>query len=106
MAHTDEPLHCQILRGISPNGEFDGDDPWWVIASTLAVRRMSDPAPTPRGSAEPARRRAAPQPAATDGEFVPLAPSSFDEIGLTASEIESLVLKFLLNRGVVSGRSV
>ena len=38
--------------------------------------------------------------------FVPLEPSSFKETGLTDTEIEALILKFLLNRGSATGREI
>ncbi len=43
---------------------------------------------------------------AVDTEFVPLEPSSFRQMELTDTEIESLLLKYLLARGDASGREV
>lgn len=40
------------------------------------------------------------------GAFVPIEPSSLVEAGLTETEVESLILKFLLNRGESTGRSI
>ena len=48
---------------------------------------------------------AAAQPAG-DASFVPIEPSSFREACLTDSEVEALVLKYLLARGDASGRVV
>jgi hypothetical protein len=47
-------------------------------------------------------------PAATDeqGEFIPLEPISFQEAKLSESEVESLILKFLLSRGDAAGREI
>ncbi|MFZ5829072.1 MAG: AAA family ATPase [Planctomycetota bacterium] len=42
----------------------------------------------------------------TKNTFVPIEPSSFDKADLTESEVEALVLKFLLARGDASGRSI
>ncbi len=39
-------------------------------------------------------------------EFVPVQPTSWDETGLTESEVEKLVLKRLLYRGNLSGRGI
>ncbi len=39
-------------------------------------------------------------------EFVPYAPKSLEEAGLTETEVEDLILKFLFRRGVQSGRSI
>lgn len=41
-----------------------------------------------------------------DGEFHPVEPRSLLEAQLTESEVESLVLKYLLSRGDASGRSI
>jgi hypothetical protein len=38
--------------------------------------------------------------------FVPAAPKSLEDAGLTETEVEDLILKFLLRRGVQSGRSI
>lgn len=40
------------------------------------------------------------------GEFVPAEPTSFREAGVNDSEIESLILKFLLNRGEATGHEI
>jgi predicted ATPase with chaperone activity len=42
----------------------------------------------------------------TGGEFMPIEPTSFREAGMTDSEVEALVLKYLLNRGDASGREI
>jgi len=39
-------------------------------------------------------------------DFVPMEPNSFREAGLTDSEVESLVLKYLLARGDATGREI
>jgi DNA-binding PadR family transcriptional regulator len=44
--------------------------------------------------------------AADDQDFVPIEPTSFREAGLTDSEVEALILKFLLNRGSSTGREI
>jgi len=48
-------------------------------------------------------RRAATSP---PKEFLPPAPKSLDDAGLTETEVEDLILKFLLRRGVQSGRAI
>ncbi len=40
------------------------------------------------------------------GEFVPMEPRSLEEAKLTESEVEALILKFLLARGEASGRQI
>jgi DNA-binding PadR family transcriptional regulator len=41
-----------------------------------------------------------------EGDFIPLEPRTWDQVGLTENEVESLVLKFLLARGESTGRGV
>lgn len=40
------------------------------------------------------------------GEYVPIEPVTFEEAGTTPSEVEALVLKFLLTKGEASGRAI
>ncbi|MDA1180608.1 MAG: AAA family ATPase, partial [Planctomycetota bacterium] len=40
------------------------------------------------------------------GEFVPTEPESFQDAGVTPVEVESLIMKFLLNRGESTGRGI
>jgi predicted ATPase with chaperone activity len=93
-----------------PAREADGDDPWWAIAarqSRPAVPEASVPSPVVQ---EPVEERPVPSearpPADPAAPFVPQAPRTLEESGLSASEIESLILKFLLNRGVAAGSDV
>ncbi len=95
----------EILAG--QGGSLEGDDPWLAIAQSQAGR------PAPSGGANgddrpshaevqvPSDRRMA-----SGDDFTPLAPTSIDETGLSRNEIESLVLKYLLNRGAASGRDI
>jgi len=48
----------------------------------------------------------APSAPAPKAEFLPLEPRTFDEAGLTANQVETLVLKYLLNCGVANGRRI
>jgi DNA-binding PadR family transcriptional regulator len=61
----------------------------------------------PRANAAPAAT-AAPAASSYSGsdEFIPLDPSSIREAGLTDSECESLLMKYLLSRGDCSGRDM
>lgn len=45
-------------------------------------------------------------PTDSDNPFVPCEPSSFQAAGLTDSEVEALILKFLLARGDATGRAI
>jgi len=46
------------------------------------------------------------QPARLKNKFVPMEPESFRQAGLTDSEVEALILKFLLARGDIVGRDI
>lgn len=84
----------------------DGDDPW------LAVAQRAPGGPLPPVALKDAAT--APCPAQPDipatlaqrGEFVPRAPLTIEETGLSRSEMEALLLKLLLNYGALSGRDI
>jgi hypothetical protein len=77
------------------SSSFDGDDSTWAIAATQ--RRQTTVQPPP----------AAPEPSpAAPTDFWPEVPQSFEETGLRTTQVESLVLKFLLNIGRASGREI
>jgi DNA-binding MarR family transcriptional regulator len=85
----------------------DGDDPWWAVAATQIqalprAERETESARGARGVKEtlPLRR------VSPGGEFVPLAPASLAATGLSESQMEGLVLKFLLNSGTAYGREI
>lgn len=75
-----------------------------ITGNGNTVVRVNTPA-----SAQPAAP-AAPQrpmgPVTVGGEFLPLEPQSFRDAKLSESEVEELVLKYLLSRGDVSGRDI
>jgi len=83
-------------------GPNEGDDPWLAIAQQGAVGRPSPAGVEPSRSAPAAPRTCPP----TSGPFVPRAPETLEESGLSQSEIEALVLKYLLNCGAASGRQI
>jgi hypothetical protein len=62
------------------------------------------PLPPPAGSAPP-QGVSLPAPAA-EAPFVPREPASLEAAGLTKSDVEALVLKYLLNVSVASGRQI
>jgi hypothetical protein len=73
-----------------------------LIAAIERIRRMTEskessesPSSTPLVAIEPS-----PQ------EFTPVEPESFHDAGLTDSEVEAIILKFLLARGDVAGRDI
>jgi len=98
---------ASIAGGESRRAE--GDDPWGAIAAKHAQggsRQSADENETAMpatANATNSAGRSAPREAVP---FVPLAPANFVEAGLTESEVEALILKFLLNRGTASGRRI
>ena len=76
------------LRPISATrvSHFDGDDPTWAIAATgrRQVPVASEAAP-----------KSHPKPPWTQ-DFGRQAPTTLEETGLRATQVESLILKFLL----------
>ncbi len=100
----DSPDPCQ------PNGThllamsgFDGDDPTWAVAATepRPIPAYVPPRPTPVSSASLIGRDRVPS-----MDFWPVAPDSFAATGLRKTQVESLILKFLLNIGLASGREI
>jgi predicted ATPase with chaperone activity len=100
-------------------GQGDGPDPWAALAArepdhdetrdeklNALLQRLN------RMAAEVAADQSAlvpedePQPAEADTAFLPIEPETFHAAGLTDSEVEALVLKFLIARGDASGREI
>jgi hypothetical protein len=72
------------------------------------LKRINDLTTAPT-SPEPASAKAAAKTAyepEDNNDFVPVEPRSFAEAGLTDSEVEALILKYMLNRGDAVGRDV
>jgi len=71
-------------------------DPDDVLAATIErINRMTGAATCSRATAEPSA-----------AAVTPLEPASFQAAGLSDSEVEALVLKFLLARGDAAGRDI
>jgi hypothetical protein len=68
-----------------------------------APRAAASPAAAPAVAAQSAAG-SAPRSTSVNDEFVPLEPASIRDAGLTDSEVEALILKYLLSRGDCSGR--
>lgn len=102
----------------------EGADPWAALAATEPeheaasspaaddrldalldrIRNLTGQASTPEPAAPPPADTAAPS---LDGEgFLPIEPTSFRAANLTDSEVEALILKFLLVRGDAIGRDI
>jgi len=61
---------------------------------------------TPNTTIESVSDTPKPSEPAADGEFIPQEPTSFKEAGLTESEVEGLMIKYLLAQGDASGRDI
>jgi len=114
----DQDFLSRLARGDAP---ADGTDPWASLVATEPqhatveedpkLQAMIDRINRLGGTAEPGSGEHATQPAAEAADepadtFVPIEPQSFREADLTDSEVETLILKFLLARGDVAGRDV
>src|SRR4051812_24652701 len=118
-----DPALTSLLERLAGKGS-DGTDPWAALAATEPDHGKR-PAKTAPGALPPrvegistrdetldrllqqihSGADLAIAPAAEDtSEFRPLEPLSFDEAQLTGSEVEALILKYLLARGDSSGR--
>jgi predicted ATPase with chaperone activity len=84
----------------------DGDDPWLAVAQRApggplppVVVQQTTESPLPPLPAISAKLVAG-------GEFLPRAPTTIEETGLSHSEMEALLLKLLLNCGALPGRDI
>lgn len=97
----------------------DGADPWSKLAATepdhdqpeekddkldALLSRINQLTGTPAVDAKAAPP--APEEAHDKNTFLPVEPTSFREAQLTDSEVESLILKYLLARGDAAGRDI
>jgi len=120
MAQTpDDNLLARLAGHGAPDG---GADPWVSVAASAPLHDAEDQesekklnamlqringltaqeaAEADRQSQEEASRQTA-----VEDAFVPVEPDSFREAGLSDSEVEALILKYLLGRGDASGRDL
>lgn len=119
------PQDENLLSRLTGNPS-QGSDPWSTLAATEpdhdpAPEQGSDPkldallsrirgltgAAEPAASAVPSTAaEPAPTPPDDSDSFVPIEPKSFRDAQLTDSEVEALVLKYLLARGDAVGRDI
>jgi DNA-binding PadR family transcriptional regulator len=103
-----------------------GQDPWGSIRSTQPEHDRPKRSLASEPNEEPASQKGADPtfdrlcerisnlvggpkqatPPSREAEFLPVELSSFAQAGLTDSQVEALILKFLLNRGTASGREI
>src|SRR3990172_3559637 len=122
-----DPTGDSLLARLAGRGSAGGDNPWATLAATRP--KAAGGAPAADGAEDPQladlmeriNRLTAgegDQPGSVAGGrdgaartpvqegFVPQEPVSFREAGLTATEVESLILKFLMSRGDAVGRDI
>ena len=116
MAAPDDNNLLARLAGASPRS--DGLDPYAAVAASEPDHDLDDQDDTKvdvllerinrlaggSGGASPcAEPESIPE---AEAGFVPIEPESIQAAGLTASEVEALILKFLLARGDAAGRDI
>jgi hypothetical protein len=84
----------------------DGDDPWLAVAQRAPGGLLPPVAKEAAGGTRPAPAASLPARLSGRGEFVPMAPLTLEETGLSRSEMEGLLLKLLLNCGALCGRDI
>jgi predicted ATPase with chaperone activity len=108
-AFDQETSPSPLNAAAQPSISFDGDDACWAVAATHAQRnrgpRRGQEADGVQRQSLPSDWPDAPLTQAVE-EFIPRAPKSLSQIGITEAQIEALILKFLLNRGTASGREI
>lgn len=116
MARTSED---NLLARLAGRGNVeDGSDPWSKLAATepdhdppdekddkldallSRINQLAGPKP------EDAPAALKPEEEHDSNTFLPIEPASFHEAQLTDSEVESLILKYLLARGDAAGRDI
>ncbi|MCR4415209.1 MAG: AAA family ATPase, partial [Thermoguttaceae bacterium] len=116
---AEDNLLARLAGKPSPEG---GSDPWSLLAATepdhdqgiekkkddkleallSRINRLAEP---PRESGGPGAGTP-PSDFADPNTFLPIEPESFQQAGLSDSEVEALALKYLLARGDASGREI
>ncbi len=105
-------------------GSSENSNPWEAVAASqpqdesascviderlnVVLARIKQITSSPHdGTSSPGSEpRPAAQSAHAEETFVPQEPASFEEAGLSESEVEALILKFLLARGDINGRDI
>jgi hypothetical protein len=122
MTHASDESLLARLAGYSAPGK--GPDPWAEVAASEPQHDAHNPPVADRkldaliqriqglaagaesGTATSHLADSQPQDDRLRNDFLPVEPASFDKAGLTDTEVEALVLKFLLARGDATGREI
>ncbi|HYW81499.1 MAG TPA: AAA family ATPase [Thermoguttaceae bacterium] len=111
-----------LLARLAGNGSPDGSDPWASVAASspqhlaeeqeadakldAMLKRINGLTAEEAAEAERQAQEGAAEQAMDEDAFVPVEPENFREAGLSDSEVEALILKYLLSRGDASGRDL
>ncbi len=122
MAEAEKDTLLASLAGALPSA--DKKDPWEAVAASqpqdasadsaiderlnVILERIKQVTSSPPGASSPddSPRTLPPGQAHMKESFVPREPESFEDAGLAESEVETLILKYLLARGDVNGRDI
>jgi len=118
---ADSPDKNLLARLAGVGTGSDGPDPWAALAASEPEHDLPEPvkdrkldallgrihqlAGSPGGN-EAGASEFPQQPAQPSSPFVPIEPESLQAADLTDSEVEALILKFLLARGDATGRDI
>ena len=94
-----DDLYAHLAASVPSHENADGDADGKLDSLLNRINDMTG------GAIKETAKSAASAPPPTT-EFIPIEPNSFTEAALTDSEVEALVLKFLLSRGDASGRDI
>lgn len=118
---SDHDLLARLVGQGTPAG---GPDPWAAVAASepdhdrddskedeklnaLIARINQRTDPSTGGATREGSPPDSPEPGGcVENTFLPMEPESFRQAGLTDSEVEALILKFLLSRGDAAGRDM
>ncbi|MBN1395075.1 MAG: AAA family ATPase [Pirellulales bacterium] len=102
-------IYRESIEGVVAAGdrEREGDDPWWAIALAQEKRL---PAVRPNNYHGATTVPIAPDEATKikgdSDPFTPKAPQSLNAVGVSPSQIEALILKFLASQATATGRRI
>jgi len=122
MPETNDDNLLARLAGLDDGGLSDADS-WAAVAASepdhdeedaekdqqldALLDRINQLGDRPAPPAHPEMAPLTDKPAGClENTFLPTEPASFDDAGLTDSEVEALILKYLLNRGDATGRDI
>ena len=88
------------VTGSSDSGYVNQKEDGWLLRQFITENDAGANSSTPQASTDASSTMPAVE------EFTPLAPKAFSNTGLEDHQLESLILKYLFNRGVASGEAI